>query len=65
MFKNCKSDRCYIIAEIGGNFTTLEEARCLMDFNLFRRITDEIVGKSFAIRLSLQGDPTPHKKFVE
>lgn len=31
MFKNYKSDRCYIIAEIGGNFTTLEEAKRLVD----------------------------------
>lgn len=31
MFRNFSSDRCYIIAEIGGNFTTLEEARRLID----------------------------------
>lgn len=31
MFKNYRSDRCYIIAEIGGNFTTLEQARRLID----------------------------------
>lgn len=31
MFKNYRSDRCYIIAEIGGNFTTLEQARHLID----------------------------------
>jgi N,N'-diacetyllegionaminate synthase len=31
MFKNYHPDRCYIIAEIGGNFTTLEEARRLID----------------------------------
>ena len=31
MFRNYRADRCYIIAEIGGNFTTLEEARRLID----------------------------------
>src|SRR5262245_45516323 len=31
MFKRFNKERCYIIAEIGGNFTTLEEARRLID----------------------------------
>lgn len=31
MFKNYRTDRCYVIAEIGGNFTTLEEAVRLID----------------------------------
>lgn len=31
MLKNLKHDRCYIIAEIGGNFTTFEEAKKLVD----------------------------------
>ncbi|MGG7073560.1 N-acetylneuraminate synthase family protein [Campylobacter sp. 9BO] len=31
MLKNLKQDRCYIIAEIGGNFTTFEEAKKLVD----------------------------------
>lgn len=31
MFRNYRADRCYIIAEIGGNFTTLEQARRLID----------------------------------
>jgi N-acetylneuraminate synthase len=31
MFKNFRADRCYIIAEIGGNFTTLEQAKRLID----------------------------------
>lgn len=31
MFKKFRNDRCYIIAEIGGNFTTLQEARRLID----------------------------------
>ncbi len=31
MLKNFKQERCYIIAEIGGNFTTFEEAKKLVD----------------------------------
>jgi N-acetylneuraminate synthase len=31
MFKNFRDNRCYIIAEIGGNFTTFEQARRLVD----------------------------------
>lgn len=31
MFKNYQPNQCYIIAEIGGNFTTLEQARMLID----------------------------------
>src|SRR4051794_31019910 len=31
MFRNFRADRCYIIAEIGGNFTRLDEARTLID----------------------------------
>jgi len=31
MFRNFKKDRCYIIAEIGGNFTQFGEARALID----------------------------------
>lgn len=31
MFRNYRPDRCYIIAEIGGNFTTFDQARRLID----------------------------------
>lgn len=31
MLKNLKNNQCYIIAEIGGNFTTFEEAKRLVD----------------------------------
>lgn len=31
MFRRFKPDRCYVIAEIGGNFTNLEQARRLID----------------------------------
>ncbi|HLG83168.1 MAG TPA: N-acetylneuraminate synthase family protein [Bradyrhizobium sp.] len=31
MFRKFRADRCYIIAEIGGNFTRFDEARALID----------------------------------
>lgn len=31
MFRNYRADRCYIIAEIGGNFTTIDQAIRLVD----------------------------------
>jgi sialic acid synthase SpsE len=31
VFRRFAPDRCYIIAEIGGNFTTLEQAKRLID----------------------------------
>lgn len=31
MFRNFRKDHCYIIAEIGGNFTTFEQAKRLVD----------------------------------
>lgn len=36
-----------------------------MEWDLYKRIIDEIGGKVPAIRLSLRGEPTLHKKFVE
>jgi len=37
----------------------------LMDFELFKKIIDEIGGKVPALRLSLRGEATLHKNFVE
>lgn len=34
MFNNFRTDRCYIIAEIGGNFTTFDQAKRLIDESL-------------------------------
>ncbi len=36
-----------------------------MDYLLFTRIIDEIAGKVPAVRLSLRGEPTLHKQFIE
>ena len=37
----------------------------LMDFDLFKKIVDEIAGKVPALRLSLRGEPTLHPQFIE
>lgn len=37
----------------------------LMDIGLFKKIIDEIGGKTPAIRLSLRGEPTIHPHFIE
>ena len=31
MFNHFRPERCYIIAEIGGNFTTFDQAKRLID----------------------------------
>lgn len=42
-----------------------KESPRLMDVRLAKRIIDEIAGKVFALRLSLVGEPTMHKKLPE
>jgi len=37
----------------------------LMDYELFKKVIDEIGDKVFAIRLSLRGEPTIHPNFIE
>ncbi len=58
---NLKCPMCYTITEDFKNKVT----KGFMDFDLFRRIVDEIAGKIFALRLSLRGEATLHKKFIE
>lgn len=58
---NLRCPMCYTITD---PFKAKVNAR-LMDFDLFRRIVDEIGGKVFAIRLSLRGEPTMHPRFVD
>lgn len=58
---NLKCPMCYTISpEFRERVNTK-----LMDFDLYKRIIDEIAGKVPAIRLSLRGEATLHKKFVE
>jgi len=58
---NLNCPMCYTITD---EFKS-KVKRGLMKFDLFKRIVDEIAGKVYAIRLSLRGEPTLHKKFIE
>jgi radical SAM protein with 4Fe4S-binding SPASM domain len=56
--------RCPMCYTISPQFK--EKVRVtLMDFNLYRRIVDEIGGHVPALRLSLRGEATLHPRFVE
>jgi radical SAM protein with 4Fe4S-binding SPASM domain len=58
---NLKCPMCYTITK---EFKEKVNAK-LMDFELYKKIIDEIGGKVPAIRLSLRGEATLHKNFVE
>lgn len=58
---NLKCPMCYTITE---DFKKSVNTK-LMDFELFKRIIDEIGGNVPAIRLSLRGEATLHPKFVQ
>lgn len=58
---NLRCPMCYTITDefknkVGAN---------LMNFELFKKIIDEICGKTPAIRLSLRGESTIHPHFIE
>jgi len=58
---NLKCPMCYTITdEFKSQVNTTR-----MDFELYKRIIDEIGGKVPAIRLSLRGEPTLHTKIVD
>ncbi|MCT7605867.1 N-acetylneuraminate synthase family protein [Aliarcobacter butzleri] len=72
MLKNFKKDRCYIIAEIGGNFTTFEEAKKLVDLayesgvdavKLQTYKADTIVTKSAKFDLDNVGEMNQYELF--
>ena len=58
---NLKCPMCYTITD---EFKEKVNAK-LMDFNLFKKIIDEIGGEVPALRLSLRGESTLHPKFIE
>lgn len=58
---NLHCPMCYTITD---DFKEKVSARN-MDFDLFKKIIDEIGGKVPAIRLSLRGEPTLNKNFIE
>ena len=58
---NLRCPMCYTISD---HFKQRVNTK-LMDWDLYTRIIDEIAGHVPAIRLSLRGEATLHKKFVE
>lgn len=56
--------RCPMCYTISAEFRKHVNAK-VMDFDMFKRIIDEIGGKVPALRLSLRGEATVHPKFVE
>ena len=58
---NLKCPMCYTITD---EFKS-KVKKGFMDFELFKKIVDEIAGKVFSIRLSLRGEATLHKNFME
>jgi len=58
---NLKCPMCYTITD---DFRGKVKAG-LMDFDLFKKIIDEIGGHVPAVRLSLRGEPMVHPRFVE
>lgn len=58
---NLKCPMCYTITD---EFKEKVNAK-LIDFELFKKIIDEIAGKIPALRLSLRGESTLHPKFIE
>lgn len=58
---NLKCSMCYTITEEFKKNVNVTR----MDWDLYKKIIDEIGGKVPAIRLSLRGEATLHKKFIE
>ena len=58
---NLKCPMCYTITQEFKNHVNTTR----MDWVLFRKIIDEIGGKVPAIRLSLRGEATLHRKFID
>lgn len=58
---NLHCPMCYTITE---EFLSKVDKQ-YMDINLFKKVIDEIAGKVFAVRLSLRGESTLNKHFIE
>ncbi len=58
---NLHCPMCYTITE---EFLSKVDKK-YMDFDLFKKVINEIAGKVFAVRLSLRGESTLNKHFVE
>ncbi|MBF0589465.1 MAG: radical SAM protein [Magnetococcales bacterium] len=58
---NLKCPMCYTITDAFKGSVK----RGLMKWSLFEKVIEEIAGKVHAVRLSLRGEPTLHKRFVD
>lgn len=58
---NLKCPMCYTITDAFKS----KVQKGFMDIDLFKKIVDEIAGKVYALRLSLRGEATLHKNFLE
>ena len=58
---NLKCPMCYTITDEFKQKVT----KGFMDFDLYKRIIDEIANKVYAIRISFRGESTMHANFVE
>ncbi len=58
---NLKCPMCYTITDEFKEKVNVK----LIDFDLFKKIIDEVGGKISALRLSLRGEPTLHPKFIK
>ncbi len=58
---NLKCPMCYTITDEFKN----NVSRQFMDFDLVKRIIDEVAGKVYALRLSWRGEATLHPNFIE
>lgn len=58
---NLKCPMCYTITDEFKSKVT----KGFMDFDLFKKVVDEIAGKVFSLRLSLRGEATLHPNFIE
>jgi len=58
---NLKCPMCYTITEEFKN----KVVKGLIDWELFKKIIDEVKGKVYAVRLSYRGESTLHKRFID
>jgi hypothetical protein len=58
---NLRCKMCYTITD---EFKA-KVKKGLMDWDIYTSLVDQIAGKVFALRLSLRGEPTLHKRFID
>jgi radical SAM protein with 4Fe4S-binding SPASM domain len=58
---NLKCPMCYTISDVFKS----KVKKGLIDFDLFKKVINEIHDKVFAVRLSLRGEPMLHKNYID